>query len=59
MWLGCSVREDSPMERTVPAFVAGMNRFTRDLGLAARDAAYNDVVASQFSALWRSPAAAE
>jgi NitT/TauT family transport system substrate-binding protein len=38
-------------------FVTGMNRFTRDLGLTTRDAAYEEVVATELSGLWRSPAA--
>jgi NitT/TauT family transport system substrate-binding protein len=35
-----------------PAFVAGMNRFCRDLGLLDGDTAYADVVATQFAPLW-------
>jgi len=35
-----------------PSFVAGMNRFCRDLGLLRGDVPYEKVVAAQFSALW-------
>lgn len=35
-----------------PSFVAGMNRFCRDLGLLNGDVPYEKVVATQFSALW-------
>jgi NitT/TauT family transport system substrate-binding protein len=35
------------------SFVAGMNRFTADLGLLTGPVAYEDVVATQFSPLWR------
>jgi NitT/TauT family transport system substrate-binding protein len=38
-------------------FVTGMNRFAREQNLTTRDAAYDDVVATHFSGLWRSPAA--
>lgn len=34
------------------SFVAGMNRFTRDLGLIAGDIAYDKIVATQFRELW-------
>jgi ABC-type nitrate/sulfonate/bicarbonate transport system substrate-binding protein len=34
-------------------FVAGMNAFARDVGILAGDPAYEDVVAVQFSKLWR------
>ncbi len=34
------------------SFVAGMNRFTRDLGLIARDIPYEKIVATQFEELW-------
>lgn len=33
--------------------VAGMNRFARDIGILSRDIAYENIVATQFSALWR------
>lgn len=36
-----------------PDFVAGMNRFTRDIGIASGQAPYECVVATQFSALWK------
>jgi len=35
-----------------PEFVAGMNRFTRDLGIADGEAPYERVVATPFEALW-------
>ncbi len=35
-------------------FVAGMNAFSRDAGILKGDPAYEDVVATQFSNLWRS-----
>jgi len=34
-------------------FVAGMNRFTRDIGIASGQAPYERVVATQFSELWK------
>jgi NitT/TauT family transport system substrate-binding protein len=37
-----------------PAFVAGMTEFARGQGLLAGPLSYEDVVASQFSPLWRS-----
>ena len=36
------------------AFVAGMNAFTRDLGLLTGNPAYTDIVATQFKHLWTS-----
>jgi hypothetical protein len=36
------------------AFVAGMTEFARGQGLLAGPLAYEDVVATQFSPLWRS-----
>lgn len=36
-----------------PAFVDGMNRFARNLGILKRNPSYEDVVATQFSALWK------
>lgn len=35
-------------------FVAGMNAFARDMGLMKGDPAYDEVVASRFSGLWKS-----
>ncbi len=37
-----------------PDFVAGMNRFGREIGILTGDPAYEDVVATQFSTLWTS-----
>jgi NitT/TauT family transport system substrate-binding protein len=34
-------------------FVAGMNRFARDVGILAADVPYEQVVATQFSPIWR------
>ena len=34
-------------------FVAGMNGFARDMGILKGDPAYEQVVAAQFSPLWR------
>src|SRR6516165_7532909 len=36
-----------------PGFVDGMNRFARDIGILAGRPSYTDVVAAQFSALWK------
>jgi len=36
-----------------PEFVAGMNAFSRDMGLMTGDPSYEDVVATQFSSLWK------
>jgi NitT/TauT family transport system substrate-binding protein len=36
-----------------PGFVAGMNRFSRDVGVLKGDPAYSDVVATQFRDLWK------
>lgn len=36
-----------------PEFVTGMNRFARDVGILKGDPAYEDVVATQFRALWK------
>ena len=33
-------------------FVAGMNQFSRDVGILSGDVPYEDVVATQFSHLW-------
>ena len=38
------------------SFVAGMNRFTRDLGLLSGPVAYEKVVAAQFRPLWKANA---
>lgn len=35
-----------------PEFVAGMNRFGREIGILEGDPAYQDVVATQFAPLW-------
>ncbi len=35
-----------------PEFVAGMNRFGREIGILEGDPAYEDVVATQFTPLW-------
>src|SRR5215510_7743813 len=40
---------DGSISRT---FVAGMNRFARDLGILKVDAPYEEVVAGQFGSLW-------
>jgi hypothetical protein len=50
-----SIRRDLPYyDASIPeSFVAGMNRFTQDLGLLTAPVAYEDVVATQFSPLWR------
>ena len=34
-------------------FVAGMNQFSRDIGILKGDVPYEDVVATQFSPLWK------
>jgi ABC-type nitrate/sulfonate/bicarbonate transport system substrate-binding protein len=34
-------------------FVAGMNRFSRDVGILAADVPYEQIVATQFSHLWK------
>jgi NitT/TauT family transport system substrate-binding protein len=49
------VRRDLPYyDATIDCeFVAGMNRFARDLGILAGDAPYEEVVATQFAPLWR------
>ena len=36
-----------------PSFVAGMNRFARDLGILTRDVPYEAVVATALAPLWR------
>ena len=49
------IRRDLPFyDATIsPTFVAGMNQFARDLGILERHAAYEDVVATPFSHLWK------
>ena len=37
------------------SFVAGMNRFCRDIGILEGDAPYASVVATQFAPLWKAP----
>jgi ABC-type nitrate/sulfonate/bicarbonate transport system substrate-binding protein len=39
-----------------PDFVAGMNRFSRDMGILKADVPYESVVATQFAPLWKDPA---
>ena len=36
-----------------PEFVIGMNAFSRDMGLMTGDPSFEDVVATQFSDLWK------
>jgi hypothetical protein len=36
-----------------PGFVDGMNQFARDLGILVGQPTYTDVVAAQFSDLWK------
>jgi NitT/TauT family transport system substrate-binding protein len=50
------VRRDLPYYDAAlsPAFVSGMTEFARSQGLLAGPVAYDDVVATQFSPLWRS-----
>jgi NitT/TauT family transport system substrate-binding protein len=36
-----------------PAFVAGMNQFSRDVGILTGDVTYEDIVATQFAPLWK------
>ncbi len=49
------IRRDLPFyDATIsPTFVAGMNQFARDLGILGRHVAYEDVVATRFSHLWK------
>jgi ABC-type nitrate/sulfonate/bicarbonate transport system substrate-binding protein len=35
-----------------PTFVAGMNQFSRDVGILTGDVAYEDIVVTQFTPLW-------
>jgi NitT/TauT family transport system substrate-binding protein len=48
------IRRDLPYyDATIsPSFVAGMNRFARDIGILKGDIAYDRVVATQFSRYW-------
>jgi NitT/TauT family transport system substrate-binding protein len=50
------IRRDLPYYDAAisPGFVAAMNQFSRDLGILAGDVAYEQVVATQFTELWRS-----
>ena len=41
---------DASISRT---FVAGMNEFSRDVGILTGDVAYEDIVATQFAPLWQ------
>jgi NitT/TauT family transport system substrate-binding protein len=49
------IRRDLPFyDATIsPTFVAGMNQFARDLGILERHVAFEDVVATPFSHLWK------
>jgi ABC-type nitrate/sulfonate/bicarbonate transport system substrate-binding protein len=49
------VKRDLPYyDATIsPEFVSGMNAFARDAGILTGDAAYEDIVATQFSDLWK------
>jgi NitT/TauT family transport system substrate-binding protein len=49
------IRRDLPYydAAIAPEFVAGMNGFTRDLGLLTVDVPYEQVVATKFAPLWR------
>ena len=51
------VRRDLPYyDPTIPAAkVASMNRFARDIGLLGADIPYDQVVATEFSHLWKEP----
>src|ERR1700686_5566279 len=48
------IRRDLPFYKASisPSFVADMNRFAQDLGLLAGPVPYNQVVATQYTALW-------
>jgi NitT/TauT family transport system substrate-binding protein len=52
------VRRDLPFYRSdlTPAFVEGMNRFARAIGILDQDVPYSDVVAEQFSEYWNTSA---
>ena len=49
------VRRDLPYydAAITPAFVAAMTQFSRDVGILAGHPSYEDVVATQFSDLWK------
>lgn len=49
------IRRDLPYYQAhlSPEFVAGMNRFARDLDILDRDVTYSDVVAEQFKEFWK------
>jgi ABC-type nitrate/sulfonate/bicarbonate transport system substrate-binding protein len=49
------IRRDLPYyDPTIaPEFVVGMNRFARAVGILDAEPRYEDVVATQFSALWK------
>jgi ABC-type nitrate/sulfonate/bicarbonate transport system substrate-binding protein len=49
------IRRDLPYyDATIsPEFVAGMNRFSRDIGILKGDVPYEKVVATQFRELWK------
>lgn len=49
------IRRDLPYydAAILPDFVAGMSRFARDIGLIDTPLAYEQVVATQLSALWQ------
>jgi NitT/TauT family transport system substrate-binding protein len=49
------IRRDLPYYDAAisPEFVTGMNQFARDVGILAGDVRYEDVVATQFAALWQ------
>jgi len=50
------IRRDLPYydASILPAFVAGMNQFARDIGILHSDVGYEQVVATQYSSLWAS-----
>ena len=50
------IRRDLPYydPAVSPEFVAGMNQFSRDVGILAGDVGYDDVVATQFAQYWKS-----
>src|SRR5262249_14031440 len=49
------IRRDLPYYevKITPEFVAGMNRFARDMGILKGEVPYERVVATQFAELWR------
>jgi len=49
------IRRDLPYyeAKITPEFVAGMNRFARDIGILKGEVPYERVVATQFAELWR------